>query len=301
MKFENYQEITNKFRKNYKEIGRMQNILNHFSRFLDFCEETVQTLRTNASLPPISLSFAEFFKQSPQKFPEANAEKSLKSQLFVMEFAFKEKKSANSSFLMEQWIFTVHADKLPRNASKIVRTEDELAQSLRSFAKTVANLCVNLPLYREFLRPDAKYSKQLGYDFELQGKSTRELAKISNFQGWDSEKWSRFYAKFPESEDFCFFVICEQIAYKFSFRVNFFKNVFHLYKVVEPARKFRERCVSDNGFSQRNCEGSEEKCEAVAWNGGERRSSLEESFDVKGNREKSKEFHRFFGGFVGFY
>lgn len=261
----------------------MQNILAHFSRFLRFCQETVHSLRKSAPLSTIPLNFPEILA------PAAENLEFQTPQFFVMEFSCREKKASHAVFLMEQWIFSLHADKLPRNSAKIVRTEAELSQILQSVAKTVANLCVNLPLFREFLRPSAKYAAQLGYDFELVARTTRELAKISNFQGWDSQKWSRFYSKFPLQEDCCFYVFCGQVAYKFSFRVNFFEDVFNLYKVLEPAKKFRERCVSENvcaGIAQENAEIGEE----VAWTA-ERRASFEES--CRGSA-KFKEMRRFF-------
>lgn len=229
----------------------MESIFDNFFRFLRSSQNLIEKYRTTA------FSIEEKIPLSLEIFPEEdNFDKSdPKNQLFVLEFFLKDLKS-KKSYLMEQWIFTFHIDKLPKKNVKIVRTQQELNIVFNSLIKTIINLLMNLPLYKEYLNKNSKYSQQISYDFMLSKKIINKLTEISNFQGWDSEKWSHYYTKFPTNEEFSFYMISQNIAFKFSFQLNYFKNLFSLYKVLDPIKhvveKNRFRSISEQTSEEIN-------------------------------------------------
>ena len=227
----------------------MENIFDNFAKFFKFSSQLIQKCRS------YEFPDQEFI---PLTFPcpadSIELSSDHKNQLFVIEFFLNDTKT-NSQFLMEQWIFNLHNDKLPQRSVKICKNERELGIVFLSIVKTLATLLVNLPLYREYMNKNSKYSSQISHDFVLTHKIIQKPAEISNFQGWNFQKWSQYYQKFPIEDEISFYVNNNSsgTTYKFSFQLNYFKNIFELYKVVElypvkltiVEKNNRKRCISE--------------------------------------------------------
>jgi hypothetical protein len=214
----------------------MENIFDNFANFLNFSSELILKCR-GSQLPPNEIVPLKDFHLKDHLENPADA----KNQLFVIEFFLSEKTSKNNKYLIEQWIFDFHLDKVPQRVVKIVKNEQEFNIAFISIIKSLSSLLVNLPLYKEYLNKNSKYSSQIAHDFSLSHKIIRKPTEISNFQGWNSQKWNQFYSKFPQEDEFSFYVSSPNSSFKFSFQLNFFKNVYDLYKVVDPIKQNIER------------------------------------------------------------
>ena len=226
----------------------MENISDNFSQFLRFSSQLIQKCRLAqiSSQETLPLNFIQSSNNLPQN--------DNKNQLFVMEFYLSDSKT-DSHYLIEQWIFNFHIDKLPQRLVKIVKNEKDMKIDFVSIIKTISSLLVNLPLYKEFLNKNSKYSSQLSHDFMLSHKIIQKPSDISNFQGWNSIKWSQYYMKYPQEDELYFYISSLNTTYKFSFQLNYFKNLFDLYKVLDPMKQNnRIRSISEqinNEISQK--------------------------------------------------
>ena len=226
----------------------MENISDNFSQFLRFSSQLIQKCRLAqiSSQETLPLNFIQSSNNLPQN--------DNKNQLFVMEFYLSDSKT-DSHYLIEQWIFNFHIDKLPQRLVKIVKNEKDMKIAFVSIIKTISSLLVNLPLYKEFLNKNSKYSSQLSHDFMLSHKIIQKPSDISNFQGWNSIKWSQYYMKYPQEDELYFYISSLNTTYKFSFQLNYFKNLFDLYKVLDPMKQNnRIRSISEqinNEISQK--------------------------------------------------
>lgn len=215
----------------------MENIFDSFAHFITFSSELILKCRTshlpnNETVQLKALSF----KDRPEQVQDSKNQ-----QLLVLEFYLGEKTGKSNRYLIEQWIFDFHLDKLPQRQVKIVKTEQEFNIAFTAIIKSLSILLVNLPLYKEFLNKNSKYASQLAHDFTLTHKIIRKPSEISNFQGWNSQKWNQYYTKFPQEDEISFYLNAPNNSFKFSFQLNFFKNVYDLYKVLDPIKLTLER------------------------------------------------------------
>lgn len=231
----------------------MENINENFDNFLNFSSQLIQQCRLSHIKSGVTFPISP----SPLKHTlnPLNMSNDSKNQLHVIELYLTEAKT-NHQYLMEQWIFNLYTDKIPQRLVKIIRTQNELKIALNSLSKTLTTLAVNLPLYKEFLNKSSKYSSEISHDFRLSYKIIKKPSEISNFQGWDSQKWTQYYHKFPLEDELSFYVTSLSNAFKFSFQLNYFKNLYDLYKVLDPIKpindKNRTRFISEQISSQKS-------------------------------------------------